>query len=797
MVEIPEGMHDWHPATSASVEPWRERQEEPVVGRTFSHYAIIEKLGEGGMGVVYKAEDTRLRRYVALKFLPHNLLVREEDRHRFVLEAQASASLSHPNIATVFEIDESEGKAFIVLEYIEGNNLSDKISSGPLTLDDALSIAIQICEGLQAAHEKGIVHRDIKSQNVMVTNRGQVKILDFGLAKLRGATAVTRAGTTLGTIAYMSPEQLRGEPVDQRSDLWAVGVILYEMVTGRRPFRGDYDEAVAYQVLNMEPDPLTAIRTGVPMELERIVKKLISRESQERYQSAEDLLVDLRSLRKAGDAPSTAITTAPARVANRKRLLLYGVPAIVVLLVGLGLLVMRQPERRPIESIAVLPLENLSHDPEQEYFADGMTEALTTELAQIEALKVISRTSVMKYKTGQRLMSEIARELNVDAVVEGSVQRSGSRVAITVQLIDARIDRHLWARPYERDLRDILSLQREAAHQIANEIKIALTQREERQLARATQVNPEALQLYLKGRYFWDKRTPQDMQKAIECFTRAIELDSMYALAYSGLADCYLFQSLLPRSESMPRAKAAALKALHIDSSLAEAHTTLGFVYMNFQWDWNAAEKELLQGLALKPNYPVAHQFYGAFLVLRGNPEKGIQEVRRALELDPLSLAINWHLGLMLFLTRRIDESVDQFRRTLQLQEDYALAVGGLANAYVQKGLYADAALLCQKMPRPLGRLAYVSAASGNVQDARAKLALILQTPDRAGLSQYDLAKVYATLGDADEAMKWLEEGYRERAFNMFFLNADPAFDPVRSDPRFAALLKKLGLEQL
>ncbi len=768
-----------------------------MIGQTISHFTILEKLGEGGMGVVYRAEDTKLKRSVALKFLPPALLASEDDRLRFVREAQASAALSHPNIATVFEIDESEGKTFIALEYIEGQSLAEKIKSGPLRLEDALTIAIQTCEGLHAAHEKGIVHRDIKSQNIMVTAKGQVKILDFGLAKLRGATLVTKAGTTVGTMGYMSPEQLRGEAVDQRTDIWALGIVLYEMLAGRRPFQGEFEDAVAYQITNLQPEPLTAIRTGVPMELERIVEKALRKEAQERYQRAEDLLVDLRSLRKVSDDSGAGRGTASIRILNNRRLFIYGAAAILLMLIiGIGLRLYHPFGLGPIESIAVLPLENLSRDPEQDYFADGMTEALTTELAQIGALKVISRTSVMKYKTSQRLISEIARELNVDAIVEGSVQRSGDRVAITVQLIDARIDRHLWAKPYERDLRDILSLQREAAHEIAGEIRVVLTPKEERNFAIRTEVNPEAFQLYLKGRYFWDKRSPHDMQKAIECFSRAIELDPSYALAYAGLADCYLFQTPLPRSESMPKAKAAALKALQIDSSLAEAHTTLGFVYMNFEWDWSAAEKEFMLALALKPNYPVAHQFYGAYLVLRGNPNKGIQEVRRALELDPLSLAINWHLGLMLYLARRIDESVDQFRRTLRLQEDYALAVGGLGDAYVQGRLFDEATLMYKKMPRPLGRLAYVSAVSGNEQDARTKLALILRAPDRDGLSQYDLAKVYASLGDADEAIGWLREGYKERVFSMFFLKADPAFDRIRSDPRFAALLKKLGLEQ-
>jgi eukaryotic-like serine/threonine-protein kinase len=798
-----------------------------VIGQTVSHYKILEKLGEGGMGVVYKAEDTHLKRTVALKFLPPALLATDEDRKRFIQEARASASLSHPNIATVFEVDESESQPFIALEYIEGASLAERVKSGPLKLEEGLSIAVQIAEGLQAAHEKGIVHRDIKCQNIMVTNKGQVKILDFGLAKLRGASVMTRAGTTLGTMGYMSPEQLRGEPVDHRTDIWALGVILYESIAGRKPFGGDYQEAVAYQVLNEWPEPLTAIRTGVPMELERTVNKLLQKDRAARYQHLVELLIDLRSIQKdLGSGKLSQQVQRPAWFAKR-RMVLYGGMAAILVLLGVGGLYLywfdgkekagsdlragsAQPahdvKRKP--SIAVLPFKNISSDPEQEYFCDGMTEQIITNLSHLQDLNVIARTSVMQFKNSDKSIPEIGALLGVANVLEGSIRKSGNRIRVTAQLIKADDGFHLWAKDYDRELRDVFSVQDDVAKAIVAAMKVSLSDQQSAAIAKRYTESTEAYQAYLRGRFHWNKRTETDEKLAITLFERAIAIDPAYALAYSGLADAYSVignQGFLPAEEAWPRAKGAATKALKLDDQIGEAHASLAYVKWMYDMDWSGAEDEFRRAVGLNPGYATAHYWYSNYLLVFSRFDEAISEIRRAMELDPLSTTIAVGLGLTYNHARQYDQAIEALHNVVELDSNSGTMRFEMGIALLGKGEYPEAiAALRDAAARgttsgttALAMLGYAYGRAGDKERAREILRQITRDSGGRYFKPTACALVCVGLGDYDQAISWLQKAYvEERGVYLTHLNVEPPWDPLRSDPRFVDILKKMGLEK-
>ncbi|MBF8297130.1 MAG: Adenylate cyclase [Bacteroidetes bacterium] len=539
-----------------------------MISETISHYKILEKLGEGGMGIVYKTQDLKLDRLVALKFLPPHLASDDQDKKRFIHEAKAASSLDHPNICNVHEIDETpDGQVFIVMAIYEGTPLNKKIEKGPLKIEEALDVVIQAAEGLQAAHEKGIVHRDVKSSNIMMTDKRRAVIMDFGLARTGGATKLTKTGSTLGTVPYMSPEQARGEKVDHRTDIWSLGVVLYEMISGRLPFQSPYSEAIVYSILNEEPKPFSLARNDVPAEVENVVRKCLQKNPSNRYQHADELIVDLRRV-KTGlgkEAPSLKIAN-PLSTTNDE----------------------------VIRSIAVLPLDNLSRDPEQEYFVDGMADALNTELWKIGALKVISRTSAKLYKGVKKPLPEIARELGVDGLITGSVLREGEQVRITVQLIDGSTDRHLWAESYQRELRGILALHTEVAQAIAREIKIKLTPFEEARLMSVRRVDERAYDTYLKGLYHYNTFTQDGLKKAISLYEQSVQIDSTYAPAYAGLANTYNVMGafgIIPWPQPIEKAKLATHKALELDSTLAEAHVSLAII-SDLEWNWSQAERE-------------------------------------------------------------------------------------------------------------------------------------------------------------------------------------------------------------
>ncbi len=748
--------------------------EHDLAGRTISHYKILEKLGEGGMGVVYRADDTKLERHVALKFLSPRILGTDEEKARFVHEAKAAAALNHPNICTVYEIDEADGQAFIAMECVEGQNLKTKIESSSMTLDEALRIATRIADGLTEAHARGIVHRDIKPANIVVTPKGSVKIMDFGLARSSTATQLTVIGTTVGTIAYMSPEQARGERIDHRTDIWSLGVILYEMVAGRRPFRGNRDQAVVYSILNEEPELLSVTQPGIPKELEDVVCRMLSKNQASRHASAEEVLVDLSRLREVRE---TATSTGQAGARRR----------------------------RP--SVAVLPFLDMSPQRDQEYFCEGMAEELINALTHLVGLKVSARTSSFQFKGPGHDVRKIGRDLGVETVLEGSVRKAGSRLRITAQLISVVDGCHLWSERFDRDTEDIFAIQDEISLAIVDALKPELLGEEKARLVGRPTASPEAYNLYLRGRWFWNKRTHESLTKAIEYFERAIGSAPDYALAYAGIADCYT--ALLEYSASPPegvaaRAKRAALKALEMDDTLAEAHASLGYIKMTHDWDWAGAEAEFRRAIELNPRYAAAHHRYAHYLVSTAGYAEALEEARRAQELEPHSVAISRSMGYVLCVAGEYDSAIEELERTLEMDPGSIFAHFMLGTAYLWKSMYDEALAAFREEERGLGGwsphttalIGVTHAVSGNEDEAERALADLTETSRRRRTSPSCIALLCFALERRDEGFDWLEKAYEER--DLVLRQLLPVFrmpEVTGDDPRFADLLRRMGLE--
>jgi len=742
-----------------------------MIGQTVSHYKILDKLGEGGMGEVYLAEDTSLGRKVAVKFLSSDKAADQESRQRFVHEARAQAMLSHPNIATFHEVGEMQDKVFIVMEYIEGRPLSHLAAGEKLSLPEILDLAVQVGEGLQAAHEKGITHRDIKPENVLVTSKHHAKITDFGLAKWKGASTLTQTGARMGTAFYMSPEQVEGKNVDHRTDIFSLGTILYELLCARRPFEGDTDTAIFYDLINTQPQPLARFARNIPEKLEQIVFKCLAKKPEERYQHIDELLVDLRSVKKKLETGLSASETSKSTAAP---------------------------------SIAVLPFTNMSSEPENEYFSDGLTEEIIAHLAKIRALKVISRTSVMRYKQTAKPLKLIATELGVRHILEGSVRKQGNHLRITAQLVDALEDSHLWAETYRGTVEDVFDIQEKVAAEIAEALKLKLSPQEQRNLEKRQTENTEAYQLYLKGRFFWNKRTEESLKKGIEYFEQAIEKDPVYALAYTGLADSYNVLTaftLIAPNEAVPRIRKAALKALEIDEALAEAHISQAWLRACFDWDWGAAEQEFKLGIELNPNYATGHHWYSLFLTCLGRFDEAVAVIKKALKLDPFSLIINTNAGWWVnYFARQFDQAIDQLQRTLEMDANFTQAHYGLALAYNEIGKYSEAIGECQKAQQLSGgwlemtaALGYSQALAGNRKAAEKILEELKEVLARRHVSSYSIALLHLVLGEKEQALEWLERAYEEKAFFMVWLKVDPRLDILRSEPRFVSLLQKMG----
>ncbi len=760
------------------------------VGEKFGHYHILEKIGAGGMGEVFRAHDERLERDVALKVVSLGEFADGAAHARFRREARILTKLNHPNLTTIFDFDSHAGVDFIVMELVPGTSLSEMLASGPLREEYVVALAVQLLAGVIAAHAQGVIHRDLKPGNLRITPDHHLKILDFGVAKFMEFAIPTASGEfltenvgILGTIPYASPEQIRGEPVDARTDVYAIGVVLYEMTTGRRPFAAMQQWRLTDDVLYRVPDPPRALNPSLSAGLENIILKCLEKQPDRRYQSAQDLANDLRGL------SSRPISTTSGLTRTRER----------------------RPGKRKIRSLAVLPLLNLG-GPEDDYFADGMTEALIADLAQIKALRVISRTSAMRYKGTDKPIQQIARELDVEGLVEGSILRAGNQVRITAELIHAATDAHLWAKSYERDFNNILRLQRKVAQSIATEIQIRLTPKERERLTISNTVNPDAYEAYLKGRYYWNKRTGPDIQKAIQYFEQAVAIDKNYAAAHAGLADAYhvfwVYSGVAP-TEMHLKAKESALKALEIDSSLAEARTSLAAIKADDDWDFEGAESEYRRAIVLNPNYPTAHQWFAQYLAYVGRFDEAIKEAQKAQKLDPLSPIIHTVCGDTYLRASQYDRAIEQLQRAIEIDPDFALAHIKLRDTYLGMGMFPEAlhearvaaSLLTANREYALQSIAELEKAyaeAGAEGYWRKRLALALSDRDRSKTVGYDdssycIASICARIGESEMAFEWLEKAIAERDVSVVYFRTAPEFDSLRSDPRCAELAGRMG----
>jgi eukaryotic-like serine/threonine-protein kinase len=780
-----------------------------MIGSVLGRYHILEKVGAGGMGEVYRARDGRLDRDVAIKALPLGSLKDESARKRFRQEALTLSKLNHPNIATIYDFDSQDGVNFLAMEFVDGDTLSKKTESGAIPEKEVLRWGKQIAEALEEAHEHGVIHRDLKPGNIIITRKGLVKVLDFGLAKLLHSPSddvtLTDARGVAGTLPYMAPEQLRGEAMDPRSDIFSFGAVLYEMATGKRPFAESTAPRLIEDILHSDPPPPRALNSRISTELERIIQKSLEKDPDRRYHSAREMAVDLERLR----SPTTTGTAVGIRKRSRPGRRAFVAAAAALVIVALAVVGISRWHRASavpadageIKSIAVLPLANFSHDPDQDYFADGMTEALITDLSKIGALRVTSGPTVMQYKATNKPLPQIAKELHVDAILAGSVERAGGRVRISAQLVRAADDENLWAENYDRDLQDVLSLQDQVARKIVAEIRVNVTPEEKTRLSDDHETNPRAYELYEQGRYHWRKGGEAELKRSLEYYDRALKEDSKYALAYAGIADSYasLADYYLAPRDAMPKAKAAAQKALQIDDSLGAAHSVLCFAASLYDWDWNEADRECRRALELNPSDADAHVNYGDYLVFTSQFEKASSEVSRAKEIDPLSLHAYTEGAFVLFLARQYGPSIESARHAIELEPEAASAYSYQAFDYIQTRDFEKAVAQAEKAagldnsPLIKGFLGYVYAAAGKREQAR-RIAEHLQADfPRRYVCPYEIGTIYLWLGEKDKGFRWYEKAYDVRSLCIPILNTDPRLDAVRSDPRLKDLIRRVG----
>jgi serine/threonine-protein kinase len=765
------------------------------VGTKLGRYEIRSQVGAGGMGEVYLAQDTMLDRKVALKILPPALAEDKDRMNRFVREAKLASALNHPNIITIHEIGEIDGVHFIATEYIEGETLTAQLQRDSLSLKSTLEISLQVASALDAAHRAGIVHRDIKPDNIMVREDGIVKVLDFGLVKLT-ATEVsevdreaetkiqikTSFGIIMGTVAYMSPEQARGQDTDERTDIWSFGCVLYQMLTHQQPFQGQTMVDVWANIIQGEPESILTYRSDTPAELERIVARTVRKDRDERYQSAKELFNDLQQLQTRLLVESEIIRS------------------------GSGERIAQIQPSPFLNSIAVLPFANLSAEKDNEYFSEGLTEEIIMNLSKLQMLKVIARGSTLHYVKEGKTHKQTASDLGVQYLLEGSVRRQGRDLRITAQLIDGLRDVYVWSETYRGTIADIFDIQEKVAVEIVQALQLRLSPDEKQNLKKRFTENTGAYQFYLQGRFFWNKRSEQGLKTAIKYFEQAIEKDPHYALAWAGIADSY---SLLgefgniPRKELYPKARAAVNKALEIDNRLAEVHTSLASILMLREWDWVNSAKEFKLALELNPNYATAHHWYSQWFLDMGRLEESLQMISRAAELDPVSQAILKDKGLTLYYNRQYDEAIEMARKTLELDPNYAAAHRLLSLAYQGKERFDESITEHEKWGRLTGNkvetaitLAQLYAVSGKADEARNLIDDVKRNKLVAEQIHRGLALVHAALGEIDIAFECLEESYEHHEESILSLKVDPKMDPLRSDSRFLVLLKKIGVEK-
>jgi len=846
-------------------------------GVKVGHYKIIKKIGSGGMGDVYLAKDSKLNRQVALKFLPPQFAFDQQHKARFRREAQAVAKLNHPNVVTIHEVSEFGGRPYIVMEHVGDQILGDFFKKKDCTFDKIIKLAIQICKGLKEAHTAGIVHRDIKPSNILIDKSGRLKLVDFGLATIAGSDKLTKTGSTLGTIGYMSPEQVKGDETDNRSDIFSFGVILYEMLTCQRPFKKEGEAATLKAILDDTPEPLARFKSDLPDDIQRIVAKTLEKNADNRYQHVEDIIVDLRKLIDSSKPEIIPI--------NRSKIPLILAFSLIVAIIIVGgyfiynlsqesklLKIETTTESRWQNSIAVLPFRDFSPQKDQEYFCDGMTDVIIGKLSQLKDLKIISMSSVMRYKNPERNLKEIGQELNVATILEGSIQKEGGRVRITTQLINVADDAHLWAQTFDKELESIFAIQDEISREIMEAMKITLLSEDQTSFAKKYTENLEAYDSYLRGRFFWNKRTEESLLKAIEYFEKAINLDSNFAAAYAGFADAYSVLSGYSDSyidaETIPIAKEAAQKALALDDNLAEAHASLGQVYSNEE-DYKNAEKEFQRAIELNPGYATAHQWYAMTLDYMGRPDEALKEIEIAYELDPLSIVIHINLagkiteywdwsraeeiykraieidpnrantftyygflllrqgrfdearqmveraielapnalfvlrsyGINYYYQRQYDEAIEQLQKVIKLDSTDFIVRMHLGLSYLAKKMYSEAKKEFESdavLSSSDGEfwIYFTYADMGQKDKALDYLDKIEKNRDDYPMSPYGIALLYAHLGEGDKTFEWLEKAYEKHDFYLTMIKIDKSFDKYKTDPRYIALLKKMGLSQ-
>lgn len=752
------------------------------------------------MGEVYRARDVRLERDVAIKVLTESLVNDPEALIRFQTEARAVAALSHPNILAIHDFDKNEGIYYTASELLDGETLRARLSKSSISWRKAAEISIAVAQGLSAAHSKGIIHRDLKPENIFITSDGQVKILDFGLAAIRGNSTPTGESAeteeaVLGTVGYMSPEQARGSSADAWSDLFSLGCILYELITGKKAYsRNTVFETVA-AMLKEDPPDIAESGKSIPFELQRVIRHCMEKNPNERIQSAHDLAFELRAILDA---------TETSRVPHAAKTNILLAVLVAVLVLGVAGLALYMGKNANVRSIAVLPMVNENADEGMDYLSDGVTESIINNLSQLQDLRVMARSTVFRYKGREADLRKIGRDLKVDSILTGSIKHQLDNLVVKVELVRVSDGSQLWGQTYTRRLMDILPVQEDISHEIVSHLRLRLTGEQEKRLTRRSTNDTEAYQLYLRGRYHWNQRSPDEIRIAIDYFRQAIDHDPAYSLAYAGLADSYALlgdYNALPADEAFHRAKAAAERAIEIDEGLAEGHTSMAHVSFYYR-DWPRAESEFKRAIELNPGYATVHQWYANYLAIMGRSDDALEQIRIALDLDPLSPIISEALGAQLYLARRYDEAIRQFVKTLQQDPNFVPAHYGIAFAYAQIGKYKEAIDSCEKTIALSGcrtcylaGLGYVYGLSGRKEEALEAISELEKNLDTDYVSAADIAMVYAGLSDRDEAFRWLERAYAEHAEFINFIQVEPAFDPIKSDPRFEELLQRLGLK--